>query len=317
VRKTQVKINRRTLWAGIILAAGVIVAVACNRGADDPQGSVPKTSGDITGPSAADFTVKSTDIWISEEDRKWFKQHVPKFSVDGTVVTVSGHNPWDHPVQQGHAKQFWLKVFNKQDISQPFIGQAGPFTIDAKDSFSASVDIGYGYCFVEAELRLDNADNKANGGNPSYLFGAADLDVGGCKRPKDPPREPTCDENQTEGPCPEPTPSPSPSPTPTPEPSPTPNPCDEDFLASSEPNPCPTPSPSPTPEPEDPRLCFYNVAGPSFLKPALCAIAGGNGANWNDDENHCEVPFPGVVHILFNLTPGQSETGCLRKQDDD
>ena len=196
------KINRRTLWAGIILAAGVIVAVACNRGADDPQGSVPKTSGDITGPSAADFTVKSTDIWISEEDRKWFKQHVPKFSVDGTVVTVSGHNPWDHPVQQGHAKQFWLKVFNKQDISQPFIGQAGPFTIDAKDSFSASVDLGYGYCFVEAELRLDSADNHANGGNPSYLFGAENLDVGGCKKPKN-PKGPTCQIVPVPSPSPE------------------------------------------------------------------------------------------------------------------
>ena len=301
------------ILATVFGLCAVVVAIACSR-AVKGTGTSPSSieAPAVVVPQAA-VAAASDDLFISEEDRKWFKQHVPKFSIEGTVVTVSGHNPWDHPVQQGHAKQFWLTVFDKTKVPQDFIGQAGPFTIGAKDSFSANVDLGYGYCFVEAELRLDNADNKANGGNPSYLFGAADLDVPGCKKPNPNPTPPACDEEQTEGPCPEPTPTPSPNPSPTP----TPDPCDEDFLASSEPNPCPTPSPSPTPEPEDPRLCFYNVAGPSFLKPALCAIAGGNGANWNDDENHCEVPFPGVVHILFNLTPGQSETGCLRKQDDD
>lgn len=198
------RINRRTLGLLGLVPLAVVVAVACNRGDEGVVGpSKIEAPATVSAPSSVVVDASSNDLWISEEDRKWFKQHVPKFSVEGTVVTVEGRNPWDHPVQQGHAKQFWLKLFDKTDPSQPFIGQAGPFTIGAKDSFSASVDMGYGYCFVEAELRLDSADNHANGGQPNYLFGVENLDIGDCHKPK---TGPSCQVI----PVPEPSPSPSP-----------------------------------------------------------------------------------------------------------
>jgi len=303
--------KNRTLATVLGLCA---VAIACQRGLS-PTAPTQKAASKAAAPSSA-VTVASDDLYISEEDRKWWKQHVPHFAVDGLTVSVSGTNPWDHPVQQGHARQFWLKVFDKTKVPQDFIGQAGPFTIDAKGSFSASVDLGYGYCFVEAELRLDTADNHANGGDPHMLFGAADLDIPGCKRPKpNPTPEPTCDEDQTERPCPEPTP--------------TPEPCDEDFLASSEPNPCPTPSPSPTPEP---GFCYYRVScgqqeeisahnGNDCGEEEQSEICEGEGGIWlnfgeQSLQNHCRFSEPGLSNDDFQLTPGKSAEGCLDKKDD-
>jgi len=65
----------------------------------------------------------------------------------------------------------------------------------------------------------------------------------------------------------------------------------------------------------EPDTCFYNITGNPAFKATKCNALSGLGANWNGTENHCEIPFPGVAIDGFNLTPGQSDTGCLRKQD--
>ena len=125
---------------------------------------------------------------ISNEDRIWFKTHAVTFSVEGTVITVEARNPWDHEVAQGDARDFWLTVFDKGSVPQKHIGKVGSFRLGPKDSGSLSLDIGYGYCFVEAELRLDNGHLDQNGGPPGYLFGAKNLEIAGCHKP--PRREP-------------------------------------------------------------------------------------------------------------------------------
>ncbi|MGH9425247.1 MAG: hypothetical protein ACRD2L_02955, partial [Terriglobia bacterium] len=191
--------NLRKLTAVLALSA----LAACSKGSPTAPSDI-ESAPSVSAQEASPVTA-SSEIWLSTEDRIWFKSHVPKFSVEGTVVSVSGTNRWDVQVRQGSAQEFFLKIFDKQDPSQPFIGQAGPFKIGAKESFSASVDIGFGYCFVEAELRLDTADNKVNGGTPSYLFGAENLDIPGCKKPStprpSPSPDPTCEELEN---CPPP-----------------------------------------------------------------------------------------------------------------
>lgn len=181
---------RRKLLAALFAVAAVVVVVACSN--SGPSAPTPTFEAPAVAPKPeASTAVSSSFVSISNEDRIWWKSHVPKFSIEGTVVTVEGTNPWDHEVAQGDARDFYLKIFSKTSVPQTFVGQAGPIRIGAKDSFSLSVDIGFGYCFIEAELRLDTADDQQNGGPPGYLFGVADLDVAGCHKPKNPPG-PSC-----------------------------------------------------------------------------------------------------------------------------
>lgn len=361
------------------------LAVACNKGGTSVSG--PSEAAPQAGSSSG-LTSASNDTYISEVDRKWWKQHVPKFSIEGTVVSVRGTNPWDFPVQQGHAREFWLKVFDKTQVPQTFIAQSGPFSIGAKESFSRSVDIGFGHCFVEAELRLDTEENQQNGGSPYLLFGFAFLDVPGCAAPRRPRPSPSpgceilplpeegdlstsgestlpfcdlCDNiegNQQEVPeglvrsfdeesgafiCTEPNcegewieQEPililgefgecAPVLTTSSEPPPSPS-CSHSRLVTvvvNEVNSCTQEVREESRETRtdtqscecpaiEPDTCFYNISGRN--KEEKCEEEGGSGANWNDDANHCEIPFPGISEDGFNLTDGQSGPGCLNKND--
>jgi hypothetical protein len=68
--------------------------------------------------------------------------------------------------------------------------------------------------------------------------------------------------------------------------------------------------------PEPPGVCIYEYGGRSETKEEQC-LALTDTAFWSDGSQHCVIPFPGVAATPWNLTPGQSAEGCLRKQDED
>ena len=76
----------------------------------------------------------------------------------------------------------------------------------------------------------------------------------------------------------------------------------------SEPCECPPP---PTPD-----YCYYNISGSPVFKFSFCTVTGGEWGNWNGQQNHCRYEFPGISSVFAQLTPGQSESGCLSKHDD-
>ena len=72
-------------------------------------------------------------------------------------------------------------------------------------------------------------------------------------------------------------------------------------------------------------LCYYKVSGNSeVVKEFICehtfSLQSFNFGTWlNFDgsklDNHCQYPVPGIVNRIFQLTPGQSDPGCLNKND--
>ena len=118
---------------------------------------------------------------------------------------------------------------------------------------------------------------------------------------------------------------------PTPEPTPTPPPVCEGDDCPCEGDQCePTPEPSPTPEPAG--VCYYEVdcrSANSFQaqtfctynkKKDICEDAGGEYLDTDPKfwviNYQCVFELPGISSDRFQLTPGQSDEGCLRKQDD-
>ena len=76
-----------------------------------------------------------------------------------------------------------------------------------------------------------------------------------------------------------------------------------------------------------PGLCYYKISGvPEVIKEFICEQPQGfpffgGGGHWinftgSKLDNHCEIQVPGISQNNFNLTPGQSDPNCLRKQDD-
>lgn len=67
-------------------------------------------------------------------------------------------------------------------------------------------------------------------------------------------------------------------------------------------------------EVEEEGVCTYNVSGRNGKDRCL---AEPGYISWNEKNHLCELTFPGVSRKGFNLNPGKSAEGCLRKQDDD
>lgn len=75
---------------------------------------------------------------------------------------------------------------------------------------------------------------------------------------------------------------------------------------------------------QTPGHCYYKISGGNEVyKQAHCEAAPGfplfgGGGSWinfqgSKLDNHCDIPFPGISQIDFQLTPGQSAPGCLDK----
>lgn len=302
--------------------------------------------GSVVGPESAGSTVKSEDGVAAEVASGAYDPYLRQrhFSVrlEGRVVIAKLSNPYDHTLSAGNLRTVFMSNFNRGSNPQGFIkpqegDDIGPKMVHAKESIEWSQELPYGICRIETEVYFGGEQRTTNGGPGGYNIGFGFIDVPGseCYKPKKDPSDPdpTCVERPLYQPevlelddepvaavyctsCPEgtfelpqgacqpvvPTCETNPNLCPDPEPNP-------------EPTPSPTPEPSPTPSPE-PGICFYNISGPPSQRAARCVIfAGGIGGNWNGQANHCEVPFPGIINNSFNLTPGQSATGCLRKQD--
>lgn len=208
---------------------------------------------------------------------------------------------------------------------------AGKYFEDSFNCTCVQVDLSYG----------------GPGGRP-FLFGyinhegkvvkAGQIDRAACNPQRNPDPEPT------------PTPSPSPSPSPSPDPEDLCKNIDgvqttvpEGYTRNNGGNCFPEEE-----EEEDPQgACFYNVpATPAVdeyctdetftdcknnenvnkgyvVHHVVASITGHDqclatpgAVSWNEQNNLCELTFPGISKDNFNLNPGQSADGCLDKQDD-
>lgn len=61
--------------------------------------------------------------------------------------------------------------------------------------------------------------------------------------------------------------------------------------------------------------CFYNVKAAHDADGKTTCLATPGVISWNDQNNLCQLTFPGIVSSDFNLNGGQSIAGCLKKNN--